>query len=54
MNKKRYFCTLTKEQRDVVIDALARMRYVLPEKAEYRKKVAEVLQLFLRQTPWKG
>lgn len=50
---KRYSCTLTKEQRDIVIDCLSRMRYVLPEKAEYRKKVTEVLQLFLRLTPWK-
>lgn len=54
MRKKQYLCTLDKEQRDVVIDSLSRMRYVLPEKAEYRKKVTDVLQLFLRLTPWKG
>ena len=50
---KYYRCDLTKEQKDIVIDALSRMKYVLPEDATYRGKVAYVLYRFQKLKPYK-
>ena len=35
-NQKYYRVILNRKQKDVVIDALSRMKYVLPEDADYR------------------
>lgn len=51
---KYYHCELTKEQKDVVIDALSRMKCVLPEDATYRGKVAAVLYHFQKLRPYKA
>ncbi len=50
---KYYHCELTKEQKDVVIDALSRMKCVLPVDATYRGKVAAVLYHFQKLQPYK-
>jgi hypothetical protein len=53
MSVKYYHCELTKEQKDVVIDALSRMKCVLPVDATYRGKVAAVLYHFQKLQPYK-
>ena len=50
---KYYHCELTKEQLYIVIDALSRMKCVLPEGATYRGKVAAVLYRFQKLRPYK-
>ena len=50
---KYYHCELTKEQLYIVIDALSRMKCVLPEDATYRGKVAAVLYHFQKLRPYK-
>ena len=45
-NQKYYRVILNKKQKDVVIDALSRMKYVLPEDADYRSEVVRVLYIF--------
>ena len=50
---KYYSVTLTKEQKDIVINALSRLRYVLPEDALYRGKVVAVLKHFEKLRPYK-
>lgn len=50
---KYYQCALTKEQKDIVIDALSRMKYTLPEDAAYRGKVAAMLYHFQKLQPYK-
>ena len=45
-NQKYYRVILNKKQKDVVIDALSRMKYVLPEDADYRSEVVRVLYMF--------
>ena len=37
---------LNKKQKDVVINALSRLKYVLPEDADYRSEVVRVLYIF--------
>ena len=36
-NQKYYRVILNKKQKDVVINALSRLKYVLPEDADYRR-----------------
>ena len=43
---KYYSVTITKEQKDIVINALSRLKYVLPEDADYRSEVVRVLYIF--------
>ena len=50
---KYYSVTLTKEQKDIVINALSRLRYVLPEDALYRGKVVAVLKHFEKLRSYK-
>ena len=50
---KYYNCALTKEQKDIVIDALSRMKHILPEDAAYRGKVAALLYHFQKLQPYK-
>ena len=50
---KYYHCELTKEQLYIVIDALSRMKCVLPEDAAYRGKVAALLYHFQKLQPYK-
>ena len=45
-NQKYYRVILTKKQKDVVINALSRLKYVLPEDADYRGEVVRVLYIF--------
>lgn len=45
-NRKYYRVILTKKQKDVVINALSRLKYVLPEDADYRNEVVRVLYIF--------
>ena len=45
-NQTYYRVILTKKQRDVVINALSRLKYVLPEDADYRNEVVRVLYIF--------
>jgi hypothetical protein len=41
-----YRVILNKKQKDVVINALSRLKYVLPEDADYRNEVVRVLYIF--------
>ena len=50
-NQKYYRVILTKKQKDVVINALSRLKYVLPEDADYRGEVG-VLLINLSQQPF--
>lgn len=43
---KYYRVILNKKQKDVVINALSRLKYVLPEDADYRNEVVRVLYIF--------
>ena len=52
-NQKYYRVILNKKQKDVVIDALSRLRYVLPEDALYRGKVVAVLKHFEKLRSYK-
>ena len=45
-NQKYYRVILNKKQKDVVINALSRLKYVLPEDADYRDEVVRVLYIF--------
>ena len=45
-NQTYYRVILTKKQRDVVINALSRLKHVLPEDADYRGEVVRVLYIF--------
>ena len=45
-NRKYYRVILNKKQKDVVINALSRLKYVLPEDADYRNEVVRVLYIF--------
>ena len=45
-NQKYYRVILNKKQKDVVINALSRLKYVLPEDADYRGEVVRVLNIF--------
>lgn len=45
-NQKYYRVILNKRQKDVVIDALSRLKCVLPEDADYRSEVVRVLYIF--------
>ena len=45
-NQKYYRVILTKKQKDVVINALSRLKYVLPEDVDYRSEVVRVLYIF--------
>ena len=45
-NQKYYKVILTKEQKDVVLNALSLMKHVLPEDADYRSEVVRVLYIF--------
>ena len=45
-NQKYYRVILNKKQKDVVINALSRLKYVLPEDADYRNEVVRVLYIF--------
>ena len=45
-NQKYYRVILNKKQKDVVINALSRLKYVLPEDADYRDDVVRVLNIF--------
>ena len=45
-NRKYYRVMLNKKQKDVVINALSRLKYVLPEDADYRNEVVRVLYIF--------
>ena len=50
-NQKYYRVILNKKQKDVVINALSRLKYVLPEDADYRGEVG-VLLINLSQQPF--
>ena len=45
-DQKYYRVILNKKQKDVVINALSRLKYVLPEDADYRNEVVRVLYIF--------
>ena len=45
-NQKYYRVILNKKQKDVVINALSRLKYVLPEDADYRNEVVRLLYIF--------
>ena len=45
-NQKYYRVILNKKQKDVVINALSHMKYILPEDADYRSEVVRVLYIF--------
>ena len=45
-NQKYYRVILNKKQKDIVINALSRLKYVLPEDADYRGEVVRVLHIF--------
>ena len=45
-DQKYYRVILNKKQKDVVINALSRLKYVSPEDADYRNEVVRVLYIF--------
>ena len=45
-NQMYYRVILNKKQKDVVINALSRLKYVMPEDADYRNEVVRVLYIF--------